>query len=89
MKSKLPKVLHHLCGRPMIDWVVEAALEAGLVPAEALDPKWDFMYFFECMDAQGNGRIYPDIEKETPYVVVELERFSAVSVTDTPTNTVE
>lgn len=29
MKSALPKVMHEICGRPMIDYVVEAALEAG------------------------------------------------------------
>jgi bifunctional UDP-N-acetylglucosamine pyrophosphorylase / glucosamine-1-phosphate N-acetyltransferase len=29
MKSALPKVLHEICGRPMIDYVVDAALDAG------------------------------------------------------------
>jgi bifunctional UDP-N-acetylglucosamine pyrophosphorylase/glucosamine-1-phosphate N-acetyltransferase len=29
MRSKLPKVLHPLCGRPLILWPVTAALEAG------------------------------------------------------------
>jgi bifunctional UDP-N-acetylglucosamine pyrophosphorylase / glucosamine-1-phosphate N-acetyltransferase len=29
MRSRLPKVLHDLCGRPMIAWSVAAALEAG------------------------------------------------------------
>src|SRR6266540_2364065 len=29
MKSAKPKVLHELCGRPMIHFVVEAALGAG------------------------------------------------------------
>ena len=29
MRSHLPKVLHDLCGRPMIAWPVAAALEAG------------------------------------------------------------
>jgi len=44
------------------------------VPAEHVDPKWDFMYFFEVMDNCGNGRIYPDLERETPYIVVKLQR---------------
>ena len=35
---------------------------------------WDFWYFFEVMDKKGNGKIYPDLEKETPYIVVRLER---------------
>lgn len=29
MKSAKPKVLHELCGRPMVDYVVEAAIAAG------------------------------------------------------------
>jgi bifunctional UDP-N-acetylglucosamine pyrophosphorylase/glucosamine-1-phosphate N-acetyltransferase len=29
MRSRTPKMLHDLCGRPMIDWPVAAALEAG------------------------------------------------------------
>jgi bifunctional UDP-N-acetylglucosamine pyrophosphorylase / glucosamine-1-phosphate N-acetyltransferase len=29
MRSRTPKMLHEICGRPMIDWPVAAALEAG------------------------------------------------------------
>ena len=29
MRSRTPKVLHDLCGRPMLLWPVQAALEAG------------------------------------------------------------
>src|SRR5712692_4979235 len=29
MRSRTPKVLHRLCGRPMIDWVLDAVREAG------------------------------------------------------------
>ena len=29
MRSRTPKVLHPLCGRPMIDWVLDAVTEAG------------------------------------------------------------
>jgi bifunctional UDP-N-acetylglucosamine pyrophosphorylase/glucosamine-1-phosphate N-acetyltransferase len=29
MRSSLPKVLHPVCGRPMVEWVVGAAREAG------------------------------------------------------------
>jgi hypothetical protein len=32
------------------------------------------MYYIEVMDMAGNGCIYPDIEKEAPYVIVMLER---------------
>jgi hypothetical protein len=44
------------------------------VPGDKIVPKWDFMYYFEVMDNAGSGKIYPDFEKETPYVVVKLER---------------
>jgi bifunctional UDP-N-acetylglucosamine pyrophosphorylase/glucosamine-1-phosphate N-acetyltransferase len=29
MRSSLPKVLHPVCGKPMIEWIVDAAHEAG------------------------------------------------------------
>ena len=29
MRSSLPKVLHPVCGRPMVEWVIDAAREAG------------------------------------------------------------
>ena len=29
MRSSLPKVLHPVCGRPMVEWVVKAARDAG------------------------------------------------------------
>ena len=46
MHSRRPKVLHELCGRPMVLWPVRAALEAGAAetvvvvdsPARALEP---------------------------------------------------
>jgi hypothetical protein len=44
------------------------------IPGDKIASKWDFMYYFEVMDNTGNGKIYPDFEKETPYVVVKLER---------------
>jgi hypothetical protein len=45
-----------------------------VVPADQVAPKWDFMYFFEVMDKHGTGRIYPDFNRETPYIVVRLVR---------------
>lgn len=44
------------------------------VPAEEIDPTWDFMYLIEVMDNNGHGRIYPDLNEETPYVFVKLTR---------------
>ncbi len=29
MRSRTPKVLHRICGKPMVEWVVDAAREAG------------------------------------------------------------
>ncbi len=42
------------------------------VPGEEIDPHFDFMYLFEVMDTAGNGKIYPDLAKETPYIVVNV-----------------
>jgi hypothetical protein len=42
----------------------------AVVPPEHIVPAWDFMYLIEIMDNRGNGRIYPDLNKETPYIVV-------------------
>ncbi|HEV2217004.1 MAG TPA: NTP transferase domain-containing protein, partial [Candidatus Dormibacteraeota bacterium] len=30
MRSRIPKVLHPICGRPMIDWVLMAVTDAGI-----------------------------------------------------------
>lgn len=46
----------------------------AVIPAEHILAQWDLMYFIEAMDNNGNGDIYPDLEKETPYIVVELNR---------------
>ena len=40
------------------------------IPAEHIDPQWDLMYFIEALDRSGNGKVYPDLEKETPYIIV-------------------
>ena len=46
----------------------------AVVPGEQVDGRWDFMYLFEVMDRCGNGKVYPDFEVETPYIVVPLDR---------------
>ncbi len=46
----------------------------AVIPPEQIDPKWDLMYFIETMDNKGSGRIYPDLNQQTPYVVVRLRR---------------
>jgi bifunctional UDP-N-acetylglucosamine pyrophosphorylase/glucosamine-1-phosphate N-acetyltransferase len=37
MKSATPKVLHELCGRPLIGWVVAAAQDAGIAKVVVVD----------------------------------------------------
>ena len=47
------------------------------IPADQINPRWDFMYLIEAIDKAGNGRIYPNLEKETPYIIVRIERPAA------------
>jgi hypothetical protein len=46
----------------------------AVIPAEDIALTWNLMYFIESMDHDGNGRIHPDLNRETPYVVVQLQR---------------
>ncbi len=46
----------------------------AVVPASQINSTWDFMYLIEMMDNKGNGSIYPDLNKETPYIFVKLIR---------------
>jgi hypothetical protein len=58
------------------DMALDAAtgFYAGIIPGSFIDPHWDLMYFVEIVDRRGNGRIYPDLEVETPYVVTSVKR---------------
>ncbi len=49
--------------------VYQATIPAGHIPAG-----FDLMYLIETMDNHGNGAIYPDLNRETPYVIVRLTR---------------
>jgi hypothetical protein len=44
------------------------------VLADQIDAEFDFMYFFEIMNKDGYGYIYPDFDVETPYYFVKLQR---------------
>lgn len=44
---------------------------AATIPGDFITGQWDLMYLFEVMDNQQHGAIYPDMDKETPYVVVK------------------
>jgi hypothetical protein len=46
----------------------------GRIPGDFVVTKWDLMYFVEAIDNFGNGRNYPDLEVEAPYVIVEVDR---------------
>ena len=58
----------------------EMALDAktgfysAAIPSAFIDPKWDLMYFVEVVGKNGAGRMYPDLEREMPYVIVKLKR---------------
>jgi hypothetical protein len=51
-----------------------AGLYKGVIPARFIDPKWDLMCLVEVADKTGVGRMYPDLERETPYVVIAVKR---------------
>ena len=50
---------------------------AAEIPGEHILAEWDFAYYFEIVDNQGNGWIRPDEAIETPYIVIKLDRNSA------------
>jgi hypothetical protein len=62
---------------------VEMTVDAGtgpdtvysaVIPAAFVDPKWDLMYFVEAVGQNGAGRMYPDLERDAPYVIVPVKR---------------
>jgi hypothetical protein len=44
------------------------------VPTDKFDPKWNLMYLIEMMDNNNRGFIFPDLNKQTPYIVTNLIR---------------
>jgi len=46
----------------------------AVIPAEKIDPHYDFMYFLQAMDNQHHGVMYPDFQTQTPYFIVPVER---------------
>jgi hypothetical protein len=58
---------------PMLPAAEKDSYQA-VIPADQINPKWDLMYLIEVMDNNGKGSIYPDLNKETPYIIVKLTR---------------
>jgi len=52
----------------------QTGLWSATIPGEFVVPQWDLMYFIEAVDTQGNGRMFPDMDVEMPYVIVKLDR---------------
>jgi hypothetical protein len=52
----------------------KTGLYTASIPLSFVDPKWDLMYFVEVLNNRGVGRMYPDLDKETPYVVLPSRR---------------
>jgi hypothetical protein len=52
----------------------KTGLYSAAIPATYIDPKYDLIYFIEIVDQKGTGRIYPDLDVETPYVMIPVAR---------------
>jgi len=52
----------------------KTGLYTAAIPAAFIDPKWDLAYFVEVVGKNGGGRMYPDLEREAPYVIVSVKR---------------
>ena len=52
----------------------EKDIYEATIPVQNINPRFDLMYLIEVMDHNGNGKIYPDMNIQTPYVVVKLIR---------------
>jgi hypothetical protein len=46
----------------------------AVIPADKIDPQFDFMYFIQAMDNRQDGVMFPDFNQQTPYFIVHLER---------------
>ena len=47
---------------------------SATIPGMDIVPDWDLMYYVEAIDRLGNAAIGPDLDVETPYVVVSVQR---------------
>ena len=56
MRSELPKVLHQICGKPMVEWVIDAAKQAGASRVVAV---------FHCQVSWAHAGIQPMARRST------------------------
>jgi hypothetical protein len=45
-----------------------------VIPGEDISERWDLMYYFEILNAEGSGWFYPDPATATPYFVLPTQR---------------
>ena len=50
-----------------------SGLYQASIPGDFIIPGWDLMYFAEAVDSLGNGCMIPDLDREMPYVIVEIK----------------
>jgi len=46
----------------------------AVIPVTDIDTTYDLMYYIALMDKGGHGKIFPDLNKETPYKIIHLIR---------------
>ena len=56
MRSELPKMLHPLCGRPLVGWPIAAALEAGADRVVVVDSDTQHRSRAGCRDGRDTRR---------------------------------
>ncbi len=49
-----------------------SGLYQATIPGDFIIMGWDLIYFVEAVDSLGNGCMIPDLEKEMPYVIVDI-----------------
>ena len=49
-------------------------LYQAYIPGWFVTPQWNLMYYIEVVDKRAKGRIYPDLERETPYIMLDVKR---------------
>ena len=52
----------------------EKDIYEATIPIQGINPRFDLLYLIEVMDNNGNGKTYPDMNIQTPYVIVKLVR---------------